>query len=289
MDSFIKEVKSQLYERIGNPFVGCFLVSWGLWNWNIVLGILFANGFEGKHQAVIQSIEQSGTWYAKLWLLPALSALAYIVLYPWLAKAVFWYWENRQKELKRLRQEIEDETPITQDEAFRLRRANREEIRQLEGQLSELEKRNQELLFSLNEKERQLLEREQSVLDQNLQLNGIAKEMNSESVPESESVLDGNSNDHKPLLERFKDEAINKAKAYLSIQNDNILIPFFALIEGDGVSASKLAERAGVNRIIIDHGLKQLEQIGAVNYYGGTWYLSDYGKQVTIDSELVGI
>lgn len=289
MDSFIKEVKAQLYERATNPFLGCFVLSWFLWNWSIVLGILFANGYEGKYLAVVHGMEHSGAWYATLWLLPALSSLAYIIFYPWLARAVFWYWESRQKELKALRQKIEDETPITQEEAFRLRRANREEIRQLEGQLDELQKRNQELMSSLTVKEQQLLALEVSTtgLQNDSSKPAIDNEADATSVSEPDSST--HVSEPKPILQRYTAEAINRAKEYLSVHNEKVLIPFLALLEGDGVTATQLAARAGVNKIIVDHGLTQLEQIGAVNFYGGSWYLSDNGKQIAIDSDLVGV
>lgn len=69
-------------------------------------------------------------------LFPILSALALIFLYPIPARYVFKHVRSEQKKLKEIQRTIEDETPITQEEAAVLRASLRKATRDFETELS---------------------------------------------------------------------------------------------------------------------------------------------------------
>lgn len=55
-------------------------------------------------------------------LYPLFTTILIIFLYPYPAKYVYEFWRKRQKELKEIRQKIEDETPLTIEESRKIRK-----------------------------------------------------------------------------------------------------------------------------------------------------------------------
>lgn len=123
MDDLAKSVKAQLYERVSSPLLGTFALSWAAWNYRFILVLVSSMSVTEKigyiDSQVFPTLEQillRGALY------PLLTALALIFLYPIPAKYVYQYWRRRQKELKEIQQQIDDETPLTKEEARQLRR-----------------------------------------------------------------------------------------------------------------------------------------------------------------------
>ncbi len=79
-----------------------------------------------------------GTYY----ILPVISAAAFILLFPFPARWAYSYTRGKQKELKEIRQKIEDEEPLTQAEAKTLRRQHIELELAYEESLSKLRAEN---------------------------------------------------------------------------------------------------------------------------------------------------
>lgn len=98
---------------------------------------------------------------------PALTAMFFLFVYPYPAKWVYEFWRNRQKDLKEIRQKIEDETPLTIEESriirrqmVRLRAEYEQEIRnavevrdELKESESELRANEERLLIKVGELE----------------------------------------------------------------------------------------------------------------------------------------
>jgi hypothetical protein len=122
MEDLIKSMKAQLYERASSPLIFSFVVSWALWNYRFLL-VLTASGSLVEKFAFVEGHLFHTVWdYLGTGLLaPALSALMYIFVYPFPSRFVYSYTQKQQAELKKIQQEIEDETPITQEEARELR------------------------------------------------------------------------------------------------------------------------------------------------------------------------
>lgn len=121
-DDLAKTVKAQLYERVSSPLLGAFTISWLAWNYRFVLVILSSMPVADKFTYIdsnifnsYQNIFLQGTLY------PLFTTLSLIFIYPFPAKFVYEFWRKRQRELKEIQQHIDDETPLTREEARELR------------------------------------------------------------------------------------------------------------------------------------------------------------------------
>lgn len=75
-------------------------------------------------------------------LYPLLTTAFMIFAYPYPAKFVYAFWSNRQKELKEARQKIDDETPMTKEEAREIRKETAKLELEYEAQLK---KKNEDI------------------------------------------------------------------------------------------------------------------------------------------------
>ncbi|MES9946761.1 MAG: hypothetical protein ABW080_17545 [Candidatus Thiodiazotropha sp.] len=134
LDELTKSIKANLYERAVSPLFGTFVVSWVIWNYKF----LFVLGSSMEVQEKFEYIEYFIYTDALACLLyfliyPLITTTAFIFLYPYPSKYVYEYWHRRQKELKEIKQKIDDETPLTVEES----RAIRRELLKLESEYDE--------------------------------------------------------------------------------------------------------------------------------------------------------
>jgi len=123
MEDFIKSIKAHLYDRATSPLFGTFAVSWVLWNYKFVVIVFSSMEAHEKFYYISAFIYPSTQAFLLSGLLyPLLTTLAFIFLYPYPAKFVYSFTRQRQKELKEIKQQIEDETPLTHEESRKLRR-----------------------------------------------------------------------------------------------------------------------------------------------------------------------
>lgn len=125
----LNSIKATLYDRISNPLVGAFFVSWIIWNYKFVWVLFSASTFAEKFQYI--DVELYPTVIHMLgYILLAPAVFTYLYLYqlPKLSHIVYEHYQIKQKELKEIKQKIEDETPLTKEESRKLRT----EIRMLE-------------------------------------------------------------------------------------------------------------------------------------------------------------
>ncbi|MCL5801612.1 MAG: hypothetical protein M1283_03690 [Gammaproteobacteria bacterium] len=143
LDELTKTIKAQLYERATSPLLSSFLLSWLAWNYRFVIVLLSSMPVTEKITYVDTNIFQSYQEIAlRGALYPLLTALLLIFVYPIPAKYVYEYWRKRQRELKEIQQRIDDETPLTREEARELRR---ETIKATSEYEQELERRSAEI------------------------------------------------------------------------------------------------------------------------------------------------
>ncbi len=123
LDDLSKSIKAQLYERVSSPLLASFCLSWVAWNYRFVMVIVSSVPFVEKISYIDthifptnQQVLLQGSLY------PLLTALFLIFAYPIPAKYVYEYWRKRQRELKEIQQRIDDETPLSREEAREIRR-----------------------------------------------------------------------------------------------------------------------------------------------------------------------
>lgn len=138
-----KTIKANLYDRATSPLLGAFIISWTFWNYRFFAVIFSTISPQEKFQLLEEVIFistkniilQGGVY-------PALTTAFFLFIYPHPARVVFEYWRKEQSKLKAIRQRIEDETPLTVEEARIIRR----EALELENNYEkEIESKNQEI------------------------------------------------------------------------------------------------------------------------------------------------
>jgi hypothetical protein len=118
-----KTIKAGLYERVTSPLLGSFLISWTLWNYKFV-AVIFASIPPQEKLSLIENtiFPTISSSLTRGGLYPLLTTICFIFIYPHPARFVYEFWRKEQKKLKEIRQKIEDETPLTVDEARKIKR-----------------------------------------------------------------------------------------------------------------------------------------------------------------------
>ncbi|GHB55608.1 hypothetical protein GCM10008107_00380 [Psychrosphaera saromensis] len=184
----INSIKAVLYERISSPLAGAFLSSWLIWNWKTVLYVFSSTKVSEKIYYIDKKLyADSYEFWGTIVIFPLISAFLFILIYPFLSYWTYSFWEKAQIKLKKLKLEIEGETPLPEKEAQKLRLAHlalekafynqlktkNDEVQNLKEQILNLnellsEDKNEEpkqvLLFDEEQDEEQLTDAEQSAL-----------------------------------------------------------------------------------------------------------------------------
>jgi len=143
MDDLVKSFKAQLYDRVSSPLLSSFVLAWIVWNHRLFMVLLSSDLKIFEKFIYVDSIlyptwrEIAGPGF--IW--PLMSALALLFLYPIPGRWVYEYVRKEQRELKRIQQRIDDETPLTVESARALRtemRLIQEEIDSKDSQISTL-------------------------------------------------------------------------------------------------------------------------------------------------------
>jgi hypothetical protein len=144
-DDITKEIKAQLYDRARSPLFGGFVFAWVAWNFPSVLAILSDMPFSEKLEFWAKFY--GGEWesLSRLFLYPLGSAILFIAVYPFPARWTFHYWHWQHTKLKAIQQNIEDSTPMTQEEVKELRKITLEQQTRMQEQLRSVTTINQEL------------------------------------------------------------------------------------------------------------------------------------------------
>lgn len=119
----MKSIRATLYDRTSSPLFGSFAISWVAWNLRLVIVIFSEMTVQQKFGYIDTILYADPLWrWLPLALGPFLTTLVILFVYPWPAQWVYRFWRHRQRELKQIRQKIEDETPLTMQESKAIRR-----------------------------------------------------------------------------------------------------------------------------------------------------------------------
>ena len=135
IDEVTKSIKAQLYDRISSPLFSSFLISWSVWNYKFIL-VLVSGASTTEKFALIETVFPDTRALAlQGGLFPLLTALAIIFLYPYPAKYIYKFSRLQHQELKIIQTQIDDATPMTKEEARKLRNEAMATAAELDAQI----------------------------------------------------------------------------------------------------------------------------------------------------------
>lgn len=202
IDDITTAIKAQLYDRITSPLSGAFALSWCVWNWKFITILL--SDIKAPLKLTYIELEifptvLSGVLHGLVF--PLATAILIITVYPIPAR---WFYRISQKHkvtLKNVQVAIEDETPLTIQEAADLRKSYRsiqaqhehdlsgktielgeskKRIQELESSNKALGDRLQDVLSELENTNTELIQSKnttQEILNSNNRLSALASSM----------------------------------------------------------------------------------------------------------------
>lgn len=140
-----KSVSNILEERISSPFFGTLIVSWLIWNWEIVYVTLFVNQDLIKPLTKIEHITKhyNNSWY--LIVFPLVSAILLITIVPLLGNWLFKISLNYEKQRTILREAADSNKRLTIEQSALIRNEILEESIKHQQQI---DSKNNELKIS---------------------------------------------------------------------------------------------------------------------------------------------
>jgi hypothetical protein len=197
MQDIFTSIKAYLYERSVSPLIGAFLASWSAWNYRFYV-ILFSDGlslprekfkeidmlFGSKLYSVGDvSILINGKLADGI-LMPAIIAFVYLYVYPLIAKPVYEHSLRKQKELRVIKQEQEDQRLLSVEES-----------REIYRKLAQMQSKHQEEIDGYNNQisaQNQYIER----------LENSGRKNQEEKPEDTESDVGGLSEEELQVYER---------------------------------------------------------------------------------------
>lgn len=140
-EDLYKSTKESIVERLSSPLIGSFALAWCLWNYKFLV-ILFSNAGVTQTFHLIESIAfpDATTIVFRGVLFPIATAMSYVFLYPYPALKVYEFTLQRQRASNKVRQQIEDETPLTVEESRAIRAKAITREKELEETIDRLNK-----------------------------------------------------------------------------------------------------------------------------------------------------
>jgi len=170
VDDLIKSMKAHLYDRVSSPLMFSFLCSWGIWNYRLIIILLSGDSPERKFAQIevlpaksfiaqfFTSPPSELYWLCIGFLGPLLTTLFYLLVLPKFEAMALKISLQKSVQLKEIKLDAENDTPLGQEESIQLREMVREaeEMRD-----SAIERQRRLLLKDLEEKQAELNEERQ--------------------------------------------------------------------------------------------------------------------------------
>jgi len=261
-EDLVKSIKAQLYERVSSPLISTFVLSWSVWNYKLLCVILSKTPASEKI-VLIDSLVEIDWYFLKGIIAPIITTLMFIFIYPYPAKFVYEFSRKRQKELKEIKQKIEDETPLTKEES----RAIKIDFYLLKKEYEKLmDEKESELKLLKNNYEDQISTLQNTLDLANKTISGQIKSSNNASKildKKNKSIIDkvnyGSDND---TFVKDDDKFDNNSEA------SEIKIKILKIIGmGSSIDTNAIikAFSGNINKVRIELMLDQLQQEGFIS------------------------
>lgn len=218
MEEFTKSIKAHLYERATSPLLGSFVMSWLLWNFKIVLVVISSMSPTDKIMYIdLLSAIDADHWFTRSLIFPLVTSIAYIFLFPFPARFVFVYSRRQQLKTKLMQQQIDNETPITREEARDIRAESHRIALEFEDETKRLREKVQLLMGESAEKDEII-----SSLRYEMAQRHFTKSSDELSSSQLE-VLETICNNPKPIAKELFLKTPNRRRVDVEVDLDTLL------------------------------------------------------------------
>lgn len=281
-----KEIKAILYDRAKSPLFGAFILSWVAWNFFPLISIFSSLTFDQK-QFYWYAHYSANNPFLFLFLYPLLSALAFLLIYPYPARWVFRYTKQHHAKLKEIQQRIEDVTPLTQDEANALRKTALEtqlslqkQIRELLDQAKEHRKANEELTETVERLQFQL--KQLQLPEAATQPDDTTARKVERPIAEEQETVANTPTVTPSLVTITEDQAKRMTEAFGPQPSMHLIFAAMAKLGGRS-DYRQIAEVTQLNPIEVRHYCGQLENMKLI------WAFSDNEVNLSPEGERLAI
>lgn len=152
LSDILESTKQSLLERLSNPLVSSFAISWCLWNWKFLV-IIFSDTTVTQTFHLASTVAFPNFWTCLIqgFLLPLISSAIYIFALPYPSQFVYAFTLKRQQEANKVKQKIQDETLLSVEDSILLKEEFRDYERQSKEKINAL---NDEIAKLSAERER---------------------------------------------------------------------------------------------------------------------------------------
>jgi polyhydroxyalkanoate synthesis regulator phasin len=231
LDDIKDSIKAKLYDFAYTPFMSSYIISWVLLNHKYLLVYFGDSALEKKLMHL--SVYHIEFFY------PFYIALIYVFIYPAFALGFYYITLIYNKLSKLIKQKIEDETPLTQEEA-----------REIRKEVARLTEEKDEVLTKLRKKEEEYkikLENDLNPLQNEIEAYKVAANV-SNTMIESMKTTNGQ-----------LENQLNQAKGFLSAKNDE-----YAELEKKIIEFEKQLASVGVVNATVEVGGSQRNSSTAI-------------------------
>ena len=167
LEDFEKSVKATLYDRLASPLIGSYITAWCVVNYRMILIIFSSMPYPQKVQH-IDALFVPWWRYLISYGVPALVSALYIFVYPYIAKWVFKKWQQYIKDKRDIRNSIEEQALLTQEESAKIREDFLRRKIELNSLLADRDKEISELNDEIKLLQKKLEEQQKTNTDKRL-------------------------------------------------------------------------------------------------------------------------
>lgn len=161
-EDFTTTIKAQLYERVSSPLLSSFLISWCCWNYKFIIILLAAiPAYEKIIYIDLNIFPDAKSMFLHGVLLPFATSMLLIFVYPIPAAYIYRHVKMNQRRLKEIQQSIDDESPLSKEQARKIRREALESQLKYEAEIDSKTSENarlKEMIAELQQVQKKTLE-----------------------------------------------------------------------------------------------------------------------------------
>ncbi|HIF9169511.1 TPA: hypothetical protein ACX6PO_002236 [Photobacterium damselae] len=204
-------IKAYLYEKAVSPLLGSLIISWCAWNYKFLLMLVSGLSFPDKLRYINILYSSAHDVYFHGILLPFLTSMAYLFLFPFPAQWVYQFSLKRQQVLNELKNKVQENELLTLEQSKMIR-----------NQLIDVEKKSDEEIERQNRliktRDDKIVELQSTIDEKNREREELNKDILKliESYTASKNgVTDNDAHLINQIIDKYKIEDKQQSEAYV--------------------------------------------------------------------------